>query len=97
VNVVTTLATQTIVLGKAIISSSGVECVCALFELEPAISLAEAKATLVGQDETDLRVQVGNVELAVHRGKQGLLCIDICEVERERTCRVVLKANLLET
>ena len=94
---VTTLATQTIVLGKAIISSSGVECVCALFELEPAISLAEAKAALVGQDETDLRVQVGYMEFAVHRGEQGLLCIDICEVERERACGVVLKANLLKT
>ena len=65
---VTTLTTQTIVLGKAIISSSGIECVSALIELEPAISLTEAKAPLVGQDETDLRVQVCNVELAVHRG-----------------------------
>ena len=93
---VATLATQTIVLGKAIISCSGVECVCALLELEPAISLAKAEAALVGQDETDLRVKVCNVELAILGGKQGLLCIDICEVERERACGVVLKANLLE-
>jgi len=94
--VVATLATETIVLGKAIISCPGVECVGALFELEPAISLAKAKAALVGQDETDLRVQVGNVELAILGGKQGLLRIDICEVERERTCGIVLKADLLE-
>jgi hypothetical protein len=97
VNVVSTFAAKAIICRQTIISGSGIESVRTLRDLESVVSLSETEASLRGQDETDLGVEVSNVQFAVHGGDQGLLGVNICEVERKRGCCVVLEADLLQT
>jgi predicted subunit of tRNA(5-methylaminomethyl-2-thiouridylate) methyltransferase len=67
VNVISSFTTKSIVLRETIVSCAGIESVCTLVDLEFAVSLTEAEASLSGQYETNLRIEIRDQHFSVHR------------------------------
>lgn len=95
-DMVSALATESIIGRKAVISRSCVERVGSLLNLEASVSLAEAEAALGGHHKADFGIEVCEEELAVGGGNERLLRVDIGEAEGKGTRCVVSEANLLE-
>lgn len=64
-NVISCFATKSIVLRKTIVSCTGIESVCTLVDLEFAVSLTEAEASLSGQNETNFGIEIRDQHFSV--------------------------------
>jgi len=96
-DVISCFTTETIILRKTVVSCTGVESVCTLINLEFAISLTEAKASLSGQYETNFGIEIRDQHFSVHSRNECLLSINICEIESKRASGIIMESNLLQS